>query len=70
LAGQTLSGQSVQVYASDAVGNNTGTWTNATAGQSVCVKITGNFQVAVLSLIGLPSTLPIVAQSVMDVESN
>ncbi|MBS0210648.1 MAG: pilus assembly protein [Planctomycetes bacterium] len=70
LAGQTLSSQSIQVYASDSLGNNVGTWTSATAGQSVCVKITGNYQVAVMSLIGLPSTLPVTAQCVMDIEGS
>ncbi len=70
LAGQTLSSQSTQVYLSDSLGNNIGTWTNASAGQSVCVRITGNYNVTVATLLGLPSTLPIVAQAVMDVESD
>ena len=43
LAGQQLSGQNTSVYLSDAVGNNLGTWTNAQAGQYVCVQITGSY---------------------------
>jgi Flp pilus assembly protein TadG len=69
LAGQTLMSQNTQIYASDALGNSLGTWTNAQPGQSVCVKITGNYKVLVMTLIRLPSTLPISATAVMDVES-
>src|SRR5262245_13599847 len=69
-AGTTLSGQSVQVFASDDLGNNLGTWTDAQPGQSVTLKITGNYQVAVTKFLGLPSTLPIVATATMNAESN
>ncbi len=69
-AGITLSGQNIQVYASDGVGNNVGTWTNAQPGQSVTVQITGNYQVAVAAFLGLPSTIPINARSTMDAEAN
>src|SRR5262245_35384999 len=69
-AGTTLSGQSMQVFASDDLGNNLGTWTDAQPGQSVTLKITGNYQVAVTKFLGLPSTLPIVATATMNAESN
>jgi Flp pilus assembly protein TadG len=69
-AGTTLSGQSVQIFASDDLGNNLGTWTDAQPGQSVTLKITGNYQVAVTKFLGLPSTLPIVAKATMNAESN
>ena len=66
----SLSGQSIQVYASDDLGNNLGTWTNAQLGQSVTVKITGNYQVAVMAFLNLPSTIPVTAQATMDIEAN
>ena len=37
MAGQSLASQSVSVYMSDTLGNNLGTWTNAQAGNSICV---------------------------------
>src|SRR5438045_2129443 len=43
-AGVTLNSQSINVYASDAQGNNLGTWTSAIAGQSVTVESPGTFQ--------------------------
>jgi len=69
LAGQTLSGQSIQIYASDGLGNNIGTWNNASPGQSVCVKITGNYVVTLTTLLHLNSTIPVTAEVAMDVES-
>jgi Flp pilus assembly protein TadG len=69
LAGMTLASQSTSVYCSDAVGTNLGTWTNATQGQYITVKTTGNYQVSVLTMIGLPSTLPISVQSTKQIES-
>jgi Flp pilus assembly protein TadG len=66
----SLSGQTIQVYASDNIGTNLGTWTNAQLGQSVTVKITGNYQVAVMAFLNLPSTLPVTAQATMNIEAN
>jgi len=66
----SLSGQTVQVFASDSVGNNIGTWNNAQPGQSVTVQITGNYQVAVTTFLGLPGTIPMTVKSTMDAESN
>lgn len=70
MAGQALSGQTVSVYLSDSTGNNLGTWTNAQFGQSICVRVTGNFRVIVPTLLRMPSTIPVVAQVVMRSESN
>jgi Flp pilus assembly protein TadG len=70
LAGQSLTGQSVQVYSSDSVGNNVGTWQNTQSGQWICVKITGNFTSLVPKLLNMPNTLAITAESVMRSESN
>jgi Flp pilus assembly protein TadG len=70
LAGHKLSGQSVQVYAADSLGNNIGTWTNAQAGESVCVRISGNYVPIVPNLLYMPVSIPVVARSVMRSESN
>jgi Flp pilus assembly protein TadG len=69
LAGITIPNQQTQVYMSDSLGNNTGSWTNAQSGNSIAVRITGNFQFIVPTLLSLPSTLPITATAVMDAES-
>ena len=69
-AGVTLTGQTISVYASDSQGNNLGLWTDAQAGQSVTVQITGNYQPMVTSFIGLPSTISVSVKSAMDAEVN
>jgi Flp pilus assembly protein TadG len=70
LAGQQLSGQNVQVYQSDSQGNNIGAWNGATPGQSVCVQISGNFQVTVPALLSFPSSIPVQVKTVMLCEGN
>jgi len=65
-----LSGQTVQVYASDSLGNNIGSWTSTQIGDSVCVRITGNYRVILGGMLFLPNTIPVVAQAVMRSESN
>ncbi|HEX3998016.1 MAG TPA: TadE/TadG family type IV pilus assembly protein [Pirellulales bacterium] len=70
LGGQTLSSQSIGIYASDALGNNVGTWEDAAAGQWITVKITGNFNSILPKLLGMSSTIPITAEVVMRSEGN
>ncbi len=70
LGGQTLSSQTINIYASDALGNNTGTWENASAGQWITVQITGNFTSILPKLLFMPSTIPITAEVVMRSEGN
>jgi Flp pilus assembly protein TadG len=70
LGGLQLSGQNIQVYMSDSLGNNLGTWTSATAGQYVCVNITGTYNVTVNSMLFLPTSLPLTFQSVVLCEGN
>lgn len=70
LGGQTLSSQAISVYASDALGNSTGTWENASAGTWITVKITGNFVSILPKFLGMPSTIPITAEAVMRSEGN
>ena len=38
------------------LGNNLGTWTNTQVGQSICVRITGNYPVILGKMLFLPST--------------
>lgn len=54
--GITLGGQSVNMYLSDALGNNLGTWTGAGPGQYVCVQLTGTYSFMTPTLLGLPAT--------------
>lgn len=70
LGGQQLVGQNVQIYASDSLGNNIGSWNNAQVGESVCVKITGNYRVLMGTMLFLPTNIPVSLQSVMRSESN
>ncbi len=70
LVGHSLSGQNVQIYAADSLGNNAGLWTDTQVGQSVCVRITGNYRMLLASMFYLPSNIPVVAQCVMRSESN
>jgi Flp pilus assembly protein TadG len=70
LAGQQLSSQSTQVYLSDSLGTDLGTWTNAQTGQSICVRVTGNFDFLVPSLFYLPSNIPVDIRAVMRTEGN
>ena len=70
LAGQSLASQSIQVYQSDSLGNNLGVWNNASAGQYVCVKITGNFLSAIPNFLHIANPLPITSQAVMVCEGN
>jgi Flp pilus assembly protein TadG len=69
-AGQKLTGQTIQVFASDTFGNNTGPWTDAGAGESITVRITGNYNFVVPQMLYLPSSVPVVAQAVMRSEGN
>ena len=70
LAGQALSSQNVQIYASDSLGNNIGSWNTAQAGDLVCVRITGNYHSVISAFLSLPATIPVAAQSAMRSESN
>ncbi len=68
--GVTLNNQTINVYASDAQGNNLGAWNNAIAGQSVTVQITGNFQFMTAAFLSLPGTISVDVKSAMDAEAN
>jgi len=70
LAGQSLASQSIQVYQSDSLGKNLGSWNNASAGQYICVKVSGNFLSAIPNFLHIANPLPISGQAVMVCEGN
>lgn len=70
MAGFSLQNQAIQIYLSDAVGNNLGTWTNAQTGQYVCVQITGNYSFLQATLLGFTAHVPVSFKSVKASEGN
>lgn len=70
MGGVSLANQSIQIYSSDASGNNLGTWANTTNGQWICVRITGNFYSVISKFLYMPTSLPISAEVVMQCEAN
>lgn len=70
LAGQALASQTIQVYASDANGNNTGVWTDAAFGQFICVRISGSYRAITPQFLFLPGTIPVQVQAIMRSEAN
>jgi Flp pilus assembly protein TadG len=68
LAGQTLSSQNTQIFCSDSLGNNLGTWTNTQSGQSICVQITGNYLPLISKYLYMSASIPVQVQSVMRAE--
>jgi len=69
-AGVKLASQTIQVYASDAQGNNLGNWSDASSGQGICVRISGTYHFLIPRLLSLPSSRTITAQAVMRSEGN
>jgi Flp pilus assembly protein TadG len=69
-AGVSLGSQTVQVYASDSQGNNLGNWIDASAGQGICVRISGTYTFVIPKLLQLPSTRTVTAQAIMRSEGN
>jgi len=70
LAGQHLSNASMNVYGLDGQGNTLASWNSATPGQYVAVEVKGNFQLTVPALLSLPTSIPVLGQSVMVSEGN
>jgi Flp pilus assembly protein TadG len=70
LAGQSLQGQTVSIYASDSLGNNIGNWSDAETGESVCVSITGTYKAIIPTFLRMPSSISVTAKSVMRSEAN
>ncbi len=70
LVGKSLTDQNVSVYLSDSVGNDQGTWTDAAAGQYVCVEITGTYRFMVPRLLFLPASMDVSFRSVKRSEGN
>ncbi len=69
-AGVKLASQTVQVYASDAQGNNLGNWIDAGSGEGICVRISGTYHFLIPALLKLPATRTVTAQAVMRSEGN
>ncbi len=70
LTDKRLVNQSTSVYLSDSSGNNIGTWTNAQAGQSICVQVAGQFQWFTPTLLKLPSQTNMQVRAIMRTEIN
>ena len=68
--GVQLSGQATQIFASDSVGNNLGSWNAAGEGQYICVQITGNYLPLFSTYLHMPASISFKTQSVMTVEGN
>jgi Flp pilus assembly protein TadG len=70
LTNKRFANQTINVYMSDANGNNIGTWTNAGAGQLICVQLSGQFQWFTPRLLKMNSATNVQVRSVMRSESN
>jgi Flp pilus assembly protein TadG len=70
LPGVQLGSQVINVYLSDALGNNVGAWTPAAAGQYVCVQITGTYTFMIPALLHLPATETLTFTSIQPSEGN
>ncbi len=71
LAGQTLSGMTIQVYqVNPSNGANLGAWTSTPLGGYIAVQITGNFTPMVPKLSLIPNPLPMTVTAMMLCEAN
>ncbi len=70
LGGEQLSNQAINVFVSDNLGNNVGTWPGGRPGQYVCVQITGTYPFMMATLLHLPVSLNTQFQSVQPSEGN
>lgn len=62
---------SITVFRADSLGNQIGTdWNNAKFGESVGVKITGNYQPILASFLGAQASFPISVTAIMNSEAN
>jgi Flp pilus assembly protein TadG len=69
-AGVTLASQTIQVYASDAQGNNLGAWIDASSGEGICVRISGTYHFLIPALLKLPASRTVTSQAIMRSEGN
>ena len=58
------------MYHSDSQGRNLGNWTDAQAGDYVCVQITGTYQFMVPQALFLPASMAVSFQAVKRCEGN
>ena len=65
-----LTGQTISVFKSNSTGTNAGTWTDAAAGDFVCVQISGTYAFCVPKLLSLGTSMPLTVQAVRRSEGN
>lgn len=70
MTNKRLVNQQIDVYLSDSNGNNIGDWTTASAGQFICVRVTGQFRWFTPSLLKLPSQSNVTVRAMMRSEAN
>lgn len=70
MAGKTLTGQTVQVFQSDSLGNNIGAWTDTQADGYICVRITGTFPFIANRIFYAPTSFSVTSQAVVRCEAN
>jgi len=66
-----LQNLTIQVFRCDAAtGANLGPWTDAQFGQSICVRVTGNFNTVLPSFLFMRNPIPIEGRVIMNSEAN
>jgi Flp pilus assembly protein TadG len=70
LVNAPVSNVNIQVYETDANGNNVGAWNSATFGTGIAVQVNADAQSVLPSMGLLPSTLHFQVKSIMRCEAN
>jgi Flp pilus assembly protein TadG len=65
-----LTDQAISVFKSDSTGINKGTWTDAAAGDFVCVQISGTYRFCIPRLLSLATSTTLAVQAVRRSEGN
>lgn len=60
----------MQCYLSDDTGANLGNWRDAQPGQSICVRVQGDFNIAMPPFFLLPSSLPVDIKVIVKAEAS
>jgi hypothetical protein len=70
LAGHQLKNQTIQVFRSDSLGNNLGSWSSVQPGEHLCVRINGDYSVILPTFLFMPNSIPVQIQTVVRSESS
>jgi Flp pilus assembly protein TadG len=70
LAGQQLTGLTIDVYKSDADGNSTGAWSDAAFGEPICVSLAGKYKPMLPSFGFLHAEVNVPVKVIMRSEAN